>query len=271
MQTLKPRFDVDGFFARVAKAPARVLMLDYDGTLAPFHVDPALAAPYPGVVPLLDAIVEAGRTHLVIVSGRWIKDLVPLLGLKRQPELWGSHGWERLGTDGDYRSARLRPLARMLLSSTDDRLVGLTALGARIERKHASIACHWRGLSNGQIVEIRAKLFEIWMELAHANELAWHDFDGGIELRAAGRDKGDVVRALAAEAGPDAALAYLGDDLTDEDAFRAMPDHGAAVLVQLRPRRTDASVWVRPPEELLEFLQRWHEASRGYPRELDHD
>jgi trehalose-phosphatase len=271
MQTLKPRFDVDGFFARVAKAPARVLMLDYDGTLAPFHVDPALAAPYPGVVPLLDAIVEAGRTHLVIVSGRWIKDLVPLLGLKRQPELWGSHGWERLGTDGDYRSARLRPLARMLLSSTDDRLVGLTALGARIERKHASIACHWRGLSNGQIAEIRAKLFEIWMELAHANELAWHDFDGGIELRAAGRDKGDVVRALAAEAGPDAALAYLGDDLTDEDAFRAMPDHGAAVLVQLRPRRTDASVWVRPPEELLEFLQRWHEASRGYPRELDHD
>jgi hypothetical protein len=101
--------------------------------------------------------------------------------------------------------------------------------------------------------------------------LAWHDFDGGIELRAAGRNKGDVVRTLAAEAGPDAALAYLGDDLTDEDAFRAMPDHGAAVLVRERLRPTAANLWVRPPAELLAFLGRWHAASRGHPRELGHD
>lgn len=270
MQILKPQFDVERFYARVATAATRVMMLDYDGTLAPFHADPGRAAPYPGVVALLDAIMDAGRTRLVIVSGRWLEDLVPLLGLRRLPELWGSHGWERRGADGRYQGAGLRSGALDLLLGAGDWLAQLAAFGARIERKPASIAFHWRGLGNAQIVEIRAKLFERWMELARANELAWHDFDGGIELRVAGRDKGDVVRALAAEAGPDAALAYLGDDLTDEDAFRALPQHGAAVLVRERSRPTAAGLWIRPPEELLEFLARWCAASGGCPQERHH-
>lgn len=263
MQTLKPPFDTEAFHARVRQATRRVLMLDYDGTLAPFHIEPARAAPYPGVVPLLDAIMDTGRTRLVIVSGRWTKDLIPLLGLKRLPELWGSHGWERLHESGDYVTSRIRPRALELLVTADDWIAGIEALGARAERKPASIAFHWRGLANDQIAQIHAKLSEKWTELAQANELAWHDFDGGIELRVAGHGKGDVVRTLAAEAGPDAALAYLGDDLTDEDAFQAMPEHGAAVLVQTRFRPTAASLWIRPPEELLEFLKRWLDVSTG--------
>jgi trehalose 6-phosphate phosphatase len=261
MQALNSQFDIEDFFARVRTAPARLLMLDYDGTLAPFHMDPAQAVPYPGVTPLLDAIMDAGRTRLVIVSGRWTKDLIPLLGLKRLPELWGSHGWERLHTNGEYVTPRIRPRAVELLVAADDWIAELETLGARTERKPASVAFHWRGLPNAQIAEIRNKLFEKWMELARADELAWHDFDGGIELRIAGQDKGDVVRTVAAETAPDAVLAYLGDDLTDEDAFKAMPEHGAAILVRPQFRPTAADLWIRPPEELLEFLTRWHEAA----------
>lgn len=263
MQTSKSTFDIEAFFARVRAAPARVLMLDYDGTLAPFRIRPTEATPYPGIVPLLDAIMDSGHTRLVIVSGRWTKDLIPLLGLKRLPELWGSHGWERLHTSGDYVTAPIQPKALDLLVTADDWIAAIESHGAGIERKPASIAIHWRGLPKSQIAQIRDKLSEKWLEFTRASELAWHDFDGGIELRAAGRDKGDVVRTLAAEAGPDAALAYLGDDLTDEDAFMAVPKNNATVLVRPQLRPTAAKYWIQPPEELLEFLTRWHAAAGG--------
>jgi len=258
-------FDSDAFFTRVQHARTRGLMLDYDGTLAPFRLDPAQAEPYPGVTPLLDAIMEARNTRLVIVSGRWIMNLLPLLQLKRLPEIWGSHGWERLSTNGEYDARPARREALELLVAADAWIDEIEACGARAERKPASVAFHWRGLANHQVAEIRSKLFQKWMELAKSNELAWHDFDGGIELRIAGCDKGDVVRTIVAECGPDAAFAYLGDDETDEDAFRAMPAGSASVLVRTQYRRTQANSWIRPPEELLEFLRRWHDAAGGAP------
>src|SRR3990167_10679800 len=109
MQTPDPKFNLETFFGRVRSAAARVLMLDYDGTLAASRINPAEAAPYPGVMPLLDEIQQAGHTRVVMVSGRWTKDLVPLLGLKRAPEIWGSHGWERLQPHGEYNVGRITP------------------------------------------------------------------------------------------------------------------------------------------------------------------
>jgi trehalose-6-phosphatase len=52
-------------------------------------------------------------------------------------------------------------------------------------------------------------------------------------------------------------VAYLGDDRTDEDAFKALAGRGLAVLVREELRPTAAAVWLRPPVELLDFLQRW--------------
>jgi trehalose-phosphatase len=84
-------------------------------------------------------------------------------------------------------------------------------------------------------------------------------FDGGIELRARGHDKGDAVRTMLDQC-VDAACAYLGDDTTDEDAFRAIRGHGLAVLVRERPRQTLAQLWVEPPHGLAAFLERWADA-----------
>lgn len=262
MRTLDPNFDPDDFFARLSTATSRVLMLDYDGTLAPFCLNPAEAVPYEGVVPLLDAIQDAGHTRLIIVSGRWTRDLLPLLGLKQMPEIWGSHGWERLGMQGEYDTARISDAALEILVTADEWIEQIEAIGARCERKPAGLAFHWRGLDTPRVAEIRHKIFERWMEFGHTNDLSWHDFDGGIELRAAGRDKGDVVRTIVSEVGPDAVIAYLGDDQTDEAAFNAIPDHGAAVLVRPQFRPTAADLWLRPPEELREFFVRWLAVAR---------
>ncbi|HXV13224.1 MAG TPA: trehalose-phosphatase [Candidatus Krumholzibacteria bacterium] len=271
MQALRPTFDIDRFFSRVRSSSTRVLMLDYDGTLAPFRDRPAEAVPYPGVIPLLDTMMEAGHTRVVIVSGRWARDLLPLIRLKRRPELWGSHGWERVRTSEEYESARVGPGVAEMLVAVDEWTEEIEALGGRVENKPAGVAFHWRGLSGDRVAAIRYALTVRWAALASSNEIEWHDFDGGIEIRAAGRNKGDVVRALFAEAGSSAAIAYLGDDLTDEDAFEAVPPHGVAVLVREQLRSTAADVWIKPPDELLEFLRRWHETARGQDHKESRD
>jgi trehalose-phosphatase len=262
MQTLRSGFDLEGFFATVSTAKTAALLLDYDGTLAPFHVDPEQAVPYPGVLAALEDLAEAGRTRLVIVSGRWTRDLLPLLKLAEPVEIWGDHGWERLMPDGSYEMEKLPAAAVAALVTADDWAADLMKLGARVERKPASIAFHWRGRTADQVVSIRRELIRRSASLEAPQALELWDFDGGMELRALGRNKGDVVRTIAGECGADAVIAYLGDDGTDEDAFAAMPERGAAVLVNIALRPTVARLWLQPPDELLMFLRLWN-AARG--------
>src|SRR5690606_9284007 len=91
MRVLVPDLDVDRFFASLRASSDRALVLDYDGTLAPFHEDPAQAKPWPKAMALVAGIIAEGRTRVVIATGRWTRDLLPLLDLPKQPELWGSH------------------------------------------------------------------------------------------------------------------------------------------------------------------------------------
>jgi trehalose-phosphatase len=266
MQILRAGYDLDGFFRRLAGARTRLLMLDYDGTLAPFHADPAQAVPYPGVIPLLDEIVAAGHTRMVIVSGRSAAQLTPLLGLRRMPEVWGSHGWERMRPDGAYDAAQIGAGTRDALAHAEGWIGEIEAMGARGERKPAGLAFHWRGLDEERVRRIRATVYGRWVEHDLGDDLDWHDFDGGIELRAPGRNKGDVVRMLVAEAGAGAAIGYFGDDLTDEQAFEAMPADGLAVLARPRSRPTAAALWLQPPEELLDCLRRWHSTAAAGDR-----
>jgi trehalose-phosphatase len=89
------------------------------------------------------------------------------------------------------------------------------------------------------------------------------DFDGGMEIRVAATNKGDVVRAILSEMTRDSVIAYLGDDRTDEDAFVALDGRGLGVLVRTEFRETEADVWLRPPEGVLTFLTAWLAACGG--------
>src|SRR5215813_10629982 len=95
MQVLQEGADVLRFFERLRGQKKRALLLDYDGTLAPFRTQRDEAVPYPGIRGALSAIMKTCQTRLVVISGRSIADLAPLLGLSPCPEMWGSHGWER--------------------------------------------------------------------------------------------------------------------------------------------------------------------------------
>ncbi len=79
MKALNPKLRVNEFFDRLPRAKQRALFLDYDGTLAPFKTNPGEALPYRGVRELISRIMERSETRLVIVTGRWTRDLIPLL------------------------------------------------------------------------------------------------------------------------------------------------------------------------------------------------
>lgn len=256
MRILRPDGDPARFFNHLAQAPRAALLLDFDGTLAPFEVDPARAQPYPGVREALDAIMGQAGTRVVIVSGRWTRKLAPLLGLRQMPEIWGSHGWERRHPQGRTDMARPGENALRALVEADTWIDAVHALGGRSELKPACLAIHWRGLDEQRAAEISEIVTANWVLHARDSGVELHHFDGGIELRVPGRHKGSVVDIVRAEM-PDAVLAYLGDDLTDEDAFRALAGRDLGVLVRDRLRATAASLWLQPPDEMLGFLHRW--------------
>lgn len=268
MRVLDPACDLDRFFADLGTVRERALLLDYDGTLAPFRVERDKAVPYPGVRALLCAILEAGHTRLVVISGRAARDVIPLLGIEPHPEIWGSHGWERLLPDGTYQPAELDVRFAQGLAAAQ-RWVAEHGLADRCELKPASLALHWRGLEPRTASTLQDIVMQQWAVLAQATGLVPHAFDGGIELRAPGRDKGHAVETILTEMGAGAVVAYMGDDLTDEDAFKALKGRGLGVLVRPELRPTAADLWLQPPEELRAFLARWQHLAQPTPNPAD--
>src|SRR5919197_455095 len=95
----------DLFFEQLSGARSRVLLLDYDGTIAPFSVQRNRAFPYPTVPELLDCIMSTCRTRLVLITGRAAREIPPLLGLDPHPEVWGAFRFERLCARRGFRRA----------------------------------------------------------------------------------------------------------------------------------------------------------------------
>ena len=254
---------MERFFACVSRASERVLLLDFDGTIAPFDADPRRVRPYPGVARLIDRIMATEGNRVVIVSGRRLEDLAPALSLERTPELWGSHGWQRQDADGTVTDFEPPAAARKALDEAQEKARSLEAWRARVERKPASVAVHWRGLAPQIAAAIREALLDAWLAHAQGPEVELTDFEAGLELRACGRNKGSVVEEVLSRAGPGTVAAYLGDDTTDEDAFGAIAGRGLGVLVRPLVRRTRAHAWIRPPTEVRAFLATWSAAAGG--------
>jgi trehalose 6-phosphate phosphatase len=252
---------LDDFFGALKAAREALLLLDYDGTLAGFRVDRFKARPWVGVAELLRRIQAQGRTQIAVITGRPPHEVPAMLPMEPPIEVWGLHGAERLYPDG-RRELEVQELAvRQALEALRQKL-NRDALGGLFEDKPNAAVMHWRGRSQEQARAIERRVRALFEPLAKMDGLRLLDFDGGVELRA-GRDKGGAVEAILRESARGAAVTFLGDDLTDEAAFRAVnaaEGPSLSVLMRRKERKTDADVWLRPPEELREFLLRWAEA-----------
>ncbi|MCK4349621.1 MAG: hypothetical protein KAX13_02120, partial [Candidatus Krumholzibacteria bacterium] len=181
--------------ARLSESSERLLILDYDGTLAPFKVERSEAIPYPGVVDLLESIAKSELSKIVVVSGRNVEEVSKFLSMERQLELWGSHGWERMNPDGTVITFDPGEDARTGLTEAL-RIIETQELEKRIECKHASIALHWRGLRESLKQELKEKISAAWQDIAEGHGLALKSFEGGLEIIAPGRNKSHAVREI---------------------------------------------------------------------------
>jgi trehalose 6-phosphate phosphatase len=194
-------------------ATRRPLLLasDYDGVLARLRDDPAAAVPEEGIVDLLGRLAAIEGVTVALVSGRGVEDLQRTSGITGPFRWIGSHGAE---FDG--------PLAGELRAARDELAAALAPLveavpGARLEVKPAAVAVHVRTVADREAG--RALL-----ERAAAAGGPHHTAKPGkdvLELAVTDADKGSALVRLRDELGA-AAVLYLGDDVTDEDGFRAL-------------------------------------------------
>lgn len=264
MQVLESNLALDQFLGQLDGSQTGALVLDYDGTLAPFCRDRLNAFPYPGVSQALFRIMRTGSTRIGIVSGRPVEEVIPLLGIFPIPEIWGLDGLQRLWPDGTCRTSPLSDFDQLILAKASSWL-DHEELRHFAEFKTGSITVHWRGLTAMDADRIADTVRKEWTRLARFSRMHVLDFDGGIEIRPNKPSKADALLTIQGELEPGVPLAYLGDDRVDEEAFGVLRDCRQALTLLVRDewRETNAKGWIKPPGELLEFLQRWIDCCGG--------
>jgi trehalose-phosphatase len=252
------------------------LFLDYDGTLSPIAARPELAV-FPAAA---RAAVErlAERGPVAVLSGRGREDVAAMVGL---PGLWyaGSHGFDIAGPPaapgepplrhevGEGIPARMDRLAERLRRD----LAGIP--GVLVEPKRFSVAVHYRLAAAADLPRIEAAVDRAAAPAPGpgASETAAGAASGPGLRKTGGKrvfeirpdvdwDKGRALLWLLGRLGldrPDVAPLYIGDDLTDEDAFAAAAArHGISILVADSPRPTAAAYRLRNPAEVIDLLAR---------------
>jgi trehalose 6-phosphate phosphatase len=225
-----------------------LLLLDYDGTLAEITEDPDRAVPHPQVPELLHSL--AARMPVRVITGRRVVDVARLLPV---PELVavGVHGMEDGPLGGEVRS-RLDRASRELMSSARAELPQIR--GVRVEDKGAAIALHYRGAPDEDRV---VRDLGEWAErLPTGLEPVWGK--KVVEVRPRGFDKGRAARELAAEH-PGATPVMIGDDTTDEDAFRALAEfrngETPTVTIKVGPGETSARYRLDDIDAVVSYLR----------------
>lgn len=215
----------DDRLEQLARVPVLLVASDYDGTLAPIVADPSRARPLREAVVALRSLAALPNTHVAVVSGRALRDLAAIAGLPDEVHLVGSHGSE---FDLDF-SASLGPAAVALRDRIVAELEQVAALGDGfiVESKPASVAFHYRN-ANRAAADRALRTAESGLSgiegvvTRHGKEV--------VEFAVVATSKGQALDTLRARVGA-SAVAFFGDDRTDEDAFATLagPDLGVKV------------------------------------------
>ena len=229
-------------------------LLDFDGTLSPIVDDPEAAAAADGA---LDAVRRlAAVMPVALVSGRPVADLLRRIPDDLPATLAGGHGAEVRTPDGahhtlidlDEVTPTLDGLERALRDAVDP------DDGWYVERKPTGVAVHHRRV-RGAVQPVLDDVRDLMRAVTGIPPgFGFVDGKAVTEIRVAGIDKGGVVRRLAAE-WPDRTPFFVGDDVTDEDAFVACAElGGCTVVVAEVPRPTAAMLRLTSPREVVAML-----------------
>jgi trehalose 6-phosphate phosphatase len=203
--------DLDAALSALAEQRPLLVASDYDGVLARLRDDPGAAVPEPGAAEALARLSRVDGVTVALVSGRGVADLRTTSGLSGDFRWVGSHGAEYDGPlTGELadRRDRLAQQLAPLVARVD---------GAWLETKPASVAVHVRPVQD----RAAAALLLEKARSAVDSSLTLKPGKDVLEIAVTAAHKGAALRRLADELGA-AASVYLGDDVTDEDGFRAL-------------------------------------------------
>jgi len=229
------------------------VFLDYDGTLTPIVARPDLAIMSDGMRNILRGL--AAKCSVAVVSGRDLADVKRLVGLD-DIVYAGSHGFDISGPGGlsiqHEQGAAFTEAVRRAAEKLAPALAGIE--GALVEPKRFAVAVHYRQVAAADLPTVEAVVDEA---LKAVPELRKSYGKKVFELRPRfDWDKGKAVRWLMealGQTGADVLPFYLGDDLTDEDAFAALADDGVTIFVGA-PHRTAAHYLLDDTDQVGGFL-----------------
>jgi trehalose 6-phosphate phosphatase len=237
-----------------------VLLLDYDGTLAPIVEDPVAAQVSPALQYVLTALAQHPRYRVGIISGRALADLrmrVEGRGLY----LAGNHGLEIEGPGIRYehpKAWQLRPRLDALVQAITGDLEAIP--GAWVEDKGLTLSVHFRRVPAARVPEVKTRLIKHVGPDIDAGRVALRTGKAVLEIRPRVQwNKGEAVRwileQIRLERPADSRLAlYLGDDDTDEDAFRILASAGVGIVVGNDRHGSAAPFYVESPAEVEQLL-----------------
>jgi trehalose 6-phosphate phosphatase len=238
---------------------ARALLLDLDGTLAPFAPTPEEAAVPPETLEAVRRLVGFGWT-VAIVSGRpvaQVRAMIPIPGVRA----FGSHGLEGSWSGDGADAVDPDLVARLGRIAREGGEISASVAGARVEHKPAGIAFHDRKVPSAELAAWRRRL-QTWLNAQDLEGLEILPGNRVLELRPRGIHKGLVARSLLERiepAGLDESLVAVGDDRTDEDLFLELAGRGLTVRVGGPTLRTAAARRLPTPWAVGLFLQRLFE------------
>lgn len=245
---------VDEILAELPATDDLLVLVDFDGTLSEIVATPDRAVPADGAA---EAVERLGRRcPVAVVSGRPVRDLRRRFGPGEHITVAGGHGTEVVHADGRTEALvdvdRIRPVLDEVEAQLNDLLD--VSMGWLVERKPASIAVHHRQVADpGQtLLKVRHVLDE---HVDSPPGFIVSDGKAVTELRPAGVTKGTVVHRLL-DADPDRHVLVVGDDVTDEDAFRAAIERGGStVLVADDDRESTAAFRLAGPSDVVHLLE----------------
>lgn len=246
---------IPGFWDALRAARSSFLALDYDGTLAPFMPARMEARPLDGTADLIEHIRDRTGGAVAVISGRPLSELTQLIDIPGITMV-GSHGFEFRHPDGTKdtrkpsRGQRQGIAAAWAACSRQE-------WGPRVETKAAGLALHTRGLPAHEERTMERRAMECWEPIAREHNLEVRRFNGGIELRCPGTDKGTALREILARIPREALCVYVGDDETDEDAFRALEGRGIGIRVGHPDVPTRAAGFLSDVHAVKGFLCAW--------------
>ena len=237
--------------AELADSPCILVASDFDGVLAPLVLDPSASRALPGTIEALEALATLPDTHAAVVSGRDLDTLTTLTGLDgSEVTRIGSHGAQTSAAPDGRPDGLPDEQAALLAEVTHDlEAVAHEHPGSSIERKPAAAVLHTRRMDDASA----ARAAEAAALEASTRHTGVHVLHGKhvVEVSVVEADKGTALLALRDAVGA-SAVAYFGDDVTDEHAFERLGDRD--VTVKVGPGETAAQYRVDSPEDVAAAL-----------------